>query len=73
MYLLAGGAVAVLAVQRLLPAQFVLYLPTVTAAVVARLKIGIVLMDFVWCSEFPLVELSLCAPLVSIVAVFGVS
>ena len=64
---------AVLGVQRLLSAQLVLNFPTVAAALIAHFEIGIVLMDFVWCSEFPLIELSICAAPVAIVTVFCVS
>ncbi len=71
--LLASGAVAVLRVQWLLTAQLVPDLPAVTAALVADFEIGIVALDFVGSTEFPLVELALGAAVVAIVAVGAVA
>ena len=61
MKLLAGCTMAEFRIQWLLPAQLVLYLTTMAAAFVADMEVGVVFVDLVWCSEFPLVEVSLCA------------
>ncbi len=71
--LLASGAMAVFRVQWLLTAQLVPDLPAVTAALVADFEIGIVALDFVGSTEFPLVELALGAAVVAVVAVGAVA
>jgi len=55
-----------LGIQGLLPAQLVLDLATVTAGFVANAEIRVVFVHLVGCSEFPLIELALCATVVSI-------
>lgn len=60
---------AVLCVERLLATQLVLDLPTVTAAFVAGLEVGIVLVDFVWCTILPFIELAMHVTIVAIVAI----
>ena len=62
---------AVFGVQGLLPAQLVLHLPAMAAAVVSGLEVGIVVVDFVRCAEFPLVVVSLQLAMITIVAVFA--
>ena len=52
---------AIFRIQWLLPTQLVLYLAAVAAAFIANVKLGVILMDLVRCTEFPLVKLSLCA------------
>ena len=69
MYLLTGGAMAVLRVQRLLPTQLILDLPAMTATFIANVKIWIVVVDFIRCSMLPLIELSLCTAIIPIVAI----
>ncbi len=69
MYFLTSGAVTELGVQWLLPTQLIPYLPAMTAALIADVKVGIIFMDLVWCSKLPLVELSLCASVVPIVTI----
>lgn len=71
--LLACGAMAVFRVKRLLAAQLVSDLPAVTAALVADFEIGIVALDFVGSTEFPLVELALGAAVVAVVTVGAVA
>lgn len=70
---LASSAMAVLCVERLLTAQLVSDLPAVTAALVADLEVGIVALDFVGGTEFPLVKLALGAAIVAVVAVGAVA
>lgn len=71
--LLACGAMAVFRVKGLLAAQLVSDLPAVTAALVADFEIGIVALDFVGSTEFPLVEVALGAAVVAVVAVGAVA
>ena len=51
---LASGAMAQLAVQRLLSAELVLHLPAMTAGFVACIEILVRLMDLVWSTLLPL-------------------
>ena len=69
MDLLTSGAMAVLRIKRLLATQLVLDLPTVAATFVADFEAGIVLVDFVWGTVFPLVELALHVAIVTVIAV----
>jgi len=73
MDLLAGGAMAVLCVKWLLTAQLVSDLSAMTAALVADFEIGIVALDFVRSTEFPLVELAFRAAVVTVVAIGAVA
>ena len=72
MYFLASSAMAELGVQWLFPAQLVLNLAAVTTGFVADFEIGVVLMDLVRCSKFPLIKVSLRAAIVPIIAIRSV-
>lgn len=64
---------AVLARQRLLPAQLVLDLPTMAVSVPLRLEVLVVVMHSVWFAMFPFVLFAVsglaCLELVSILSV----
>lgn len=70
--LLASSAVAVFRVQWLLTAQLIFYLPAVTAAFVTGLEVFLLVVDTVWSTMFPLVDLAFRGAVVSVVAVGGV-
>lgn len=72
MKLLARCTMAVLGIQRLLPAQFVLDLPAMTAAMVASVKVWVVVVDLVGCSELPLVMVAFSVSFIAIVTVIAV-
>lgn len=72
MKLLAGGAMAVFAIQRLLPAQLVLNFTAMTAGFITSVKVWVIVVDLVWCSMLPLVELALGASLITIIAICAV-
>ena len=69
--LLTRRAMAVFRVQWLLPAQLVLHLPAMATGVVSGFEVGIVVVDLVRCTEFPLVMLSIELAMITIVAVFA--
>ena len=56
---LARRTMAELGVQRLLPAQLIFDSSAMTAAFVQGFEVRVVLVDFVWLSEFPFIVLSL--------------
>ena len=62
-------AMTILCIQRLLSAQLVSDLATMTATLVADMEVWICVVDTVWGPLFPLVEFSLCAPVVAVVSV----
>ena len=72
MNLLAGGAMAVLRIQRLFAAQLVPHLSAVAATIVASLEVWVIVVDLVGCSMFPLIQLALCVPVVTIVTVASI-
>ena len=68
-YLLTSTTVAILGIQRLLPAQLIPDLPTVTAALVANVEVWIGVVHAVRCPTLPRVQLAFCAAVVAIVAI----
>lgn len=70
MQFLASGAMAVLRVQWLLPAQLILDLPTMAACLISHLEIRIVVMDLVWCTVFPVILLPMHLALITIITIF---
>ena len=69
MKLLARRTMAVLGIQRLLPAQLVLDLTAMTACFIASVKVWVIVVDLVGCSMLPFVVLALGVSIVAIVAV----
>lgn len=69
MDLLTSSTVAILGIQRLLPAKLIPHFATMAAGLISHVEIGVVVVDFVWCSELPLVELALRAAVVAVVTV----
>jgi len=67
--LLASGAVTEFRIQWLLPTQLIPYLPAMTAALIADVKVGVIFMDLVWCSKLPFIKLALSAPIITIVTI----
>jgi len=72
MELLASMAMAILRVQGLLPAQLILDLAAMTAALIANFEVWIGVVHAVWSPVFPGVELALCTAIVSVVTVGSV-
>lgn len=68
---LTSLAMAVFGVQWLLSAQLVLNLATMTAAVISSLEIGIIVVDFVWCTKLPFVVFAMKVALISIVSILA--
>ena len=68
---LAGGTMAVLRVQWLLPAQLILDLPTMAASLISHVKIRIVVVDLVWCTVLPLIVLPMHLALITIITIFA--
>ena len=69
MKLLTRRTMAVLRIQRLLPAQLVLDLTAMTACFIASVKVWIVVVDLVGCPVLPLVVLALSISIVAIIAI----
>ena len=69
MKLLARRTMAVLGIQRLLPAQLVLDLTAMTACFIASVKVWVIVVDLVGCSMLPFVVLAFGVSIVAIVAV----
>ena len=67
---LAGGTMAVLRVQGLLPAQLILDLPTMAASLISHVEIGIIVVDLIWCTVLPLVVLPMHVALIAVVTIF---
>jgi uncharacterized protein YybS (DUF2232 family) len=55
---LTSRTMAEFGIERLLPAELVLYASAVAAALVERLKVGVVVVHFVRDAEFPCVVLA---------------
>ena len=69
MKLLTCGTMAVLRIQRLLPAQLVFDLATMAAGLIAGVKIWVVVMNLIGCSKLPLIVFAFSAPLIAIVTI----
>lgn len=64
---------AVLRIQRLLPAQLVLHFAAMTTTTVASVEVWVIVVDLVGWSMLPLVQFPISIPLVAIVTVGAVS
>ncbi len=53
---LARVAVAIFGVERLLPTELVVDFPTMAASFIPRVEVGIVFVDPIWRTEFPLIQ-----------------
>ena len=69
MKLLTCGTMAVLRIQRLLPAQLVFDLATMAAGLIAGVKIWVVVMNLIGCSKLPLIVFTFSAPVITIVTI----
>ena len=63
---------AVLGIQWLFPAQLILDLATMAACFIASVKVGIVVMDLVWRSVLPGVELAFSTSIIAIITIGAV-
>ena len=72
MELLTGGTMTVFRIQRLLPAQLVLDLATVTAGFIASVEVWVVIMDLVGCPELPLIVVAISTSLIAVVTIGAV-
>ena len=71
MKFLARRAVAEFGIQWLLTTQLVLDLATVAASRVADMKVGVIFMNFVWGTVFPLVQFAFHMSWIAVLAVAG--
>ena len=69
MKLLTCRTMAVLGIQRLLPAQLVFDLATMAAGLIAGVKVWVIVMNLVGCSKLPLIVFAFSAPLIAIVTI----
>lgn len=73
MDLLASGAMTVLGIQWFLAAQLILNLAAVTAPLVADLETFGLVMDSVWRTMLPLIQLAFSRSWIAVLAISGVS
>lgn len=69
MKLLTRRTMAILRIQRLLPAQLVPDLTAMTACFIASVKIWVIIVDLVGCSMLPFIVLAFSVSIIAIVAI----